>query len=280
MRRLSPLQIALGVSVGLHAALLALRFGAPETFNRVFQDTPLEVVLVNARSNERPTQAQALAQASLAGGGEAASGRASSPLPYSALTNAGDSAEESRRQIESLMQQQEQLMAQIRKEIAALPLPDPNRAAETPERQSQEERRRQLVKLLAEIERRISEENARPRKRYISPATREVAYALYYDNLRRRIEDRGTQYFPEAGGEKLYGQLTMIVTVHRDGSVVRTEIVQSSGNRQLDRRAEAIARGAGPFGPFDAQMRREVDQIVIVSRFKFTRDETLEANVR
>jgi len=280
VRRLSPLQIALGVSVGLHAALLALRFGAPETFNRVFQDTPLEVVLVNARSNERPTQAQALAQASLAGGGEAASGRASSPLPYSALTNAGDSAEESRRQIESLMQQQEQLMAQIRKEIAALPLPDPNRAAETPERQSQEERRRQLVKLLAEIERRISEENARPRKRYISPATREVAYALYYDNLRRRIEDRGTQYFPEAGGEKLYGQLTMIVTVHRDGSVVRTEIVQSSGNRQLDRRAEAIARGAGPFGPFDAQMRREVDQIVIVSRFKFTRDETLEANVR
>jgi len=56
--------------------------------------------------------------------------------------------------------------------------------------------------------------------------------------------------------------------------------VQSSGNKQLDRRAESIARGAGPFGPFDAQMRREVDQIVVVSRFRFTRDETLEANVR
>ena len=76
MRRFSTLQIALGVSIGLHAALLALRIGAPETFNRVFQDTPLEVVLVNARSNEKPLQAQALAQSSMAGGGEAAAGRA------------------------------------------------------------------------------------------------------------------------------------------------------------------------------------------------------------
>lgn len=280
MRRPSPLQIALGVSVGLHLALLALRFGAPETFNRVFQDTPLEVVLVNARSNEKPSQAQALAQASLAGGGEAATGRATSPLPYSAITNAGDSADEARRQIDSLMERQEQLLAQIRKEIAALPVPDPRASADTPDRAQQEERRRQLVKLLAEIERRVNEENARPRKRYISPATREVAYALYYDHLRRRIEDRGTQYFPEAGGTKLYGELTMVVTVHHDGRVVSTEIVRSSGNKQLDRRAEAIARGAGPFGAFDAQMRREVDQIVIVSRFKFTRDETLEAHVR
>ncbi|QHI99801.1 TonB family protein [Xylophilus rhododendri] len=280
MRRPSTLQIALGVSLALHGVLLALRFGAPETFNRVFQDTPLEVVLVNARSNEKPTQAQALAQASLAGGGEAAKGRASSPLPYSALTNAGDSADEARRQIDQLIQQQEQLLAVIRKEIAALPVPDPFHAADTPERLAQEERRRQLVKLLAEIERRINEENARPRKRYISPATREVAYAIYYDALRRRIEDRGTRHFPEAGGEKLYGELTMIVTVRRDGQVVATEVVQSSGNKQLDRRAESIARAAGPFGPFDAQMLREVDQIVVVSRFKFTRDATLEANVR
>ena len=280
MRRLSTLQIALGVSVGLHLALLALRFGAPETFNRVFQDTPLEVVLVNARSNEKPVQAQALAQSSMAGGGEAAAGRATSPLPYSALTSAGESADDARRQIDTLMQQQEMLMAQIRKEIAALPVPDPQHAAETPDKAAQEERRRQLVKLLAEIERRINEENARPRKRYISPATREVAYAIYYDHLRRRIEDRGTQFFPESRGAKLYGQLTMVVTVHRDGTVLSTEVVQSSGNKLLDRRAEAIVRGAAPFGDFDAQMRREVDQIVVVSRFKFTRDETLEANVR
>ena len=95
--RLSTLQIALGVSIALHALLLTVRFIDPERFNRVFEDTPLEVILVNAKTSERPDKAQAIAQASLAGGGEAAKGRATSPLPYSALTSIGDDLEEAQR---------------------------------------------------------------------------------------------------------------------------------------------------------------------------------------
>ena len=135
------------------------------------------------------------------------------------------------------------------------------------------------MKLLAEIERRINEENARPKKRYISPATREEVYAVYYDGLRRKIEERGTTHFPEAAGKKLYGELTMIVTVNHDGRVLDTEIVETSGNITLDRRAQTIARSAGPFGRFSAAMRRKADQIVVVSRFRFTRDETLETQL-
>ncbi|RYF66823.1 MAG: TonB family protein, partial [Comamonadaceae bacterium] len=145
---------------------------------------------------------------------------------------------------------------------------------------AQEEKRRQLVKLLAEIEKRINEENERPKKRYISPATREEVYAVYYDALRRKVEDKGTDNFPEQGGKKLYGELTMILTVNHDGRVLATEIVQGSGNPVLDRRAEAIARAAGPFGPFSTGMRSKADQIAVVSRFKFTRDQTLETSVR
>ena len=59
---------ALGLSVAVHAGLVGFRFAAPEAYNRVFQDTPLEVILVNARSQERPQEAQALAQVRLAGG--------------------------------------------------------------------------------------------------------------------------------------------------------------------------------------------------------------------
>ena len=136
------------------------------------------------------------------------------------------------------------------------------------------------MKLLAEIEKRINEENARPRKRYISPATREEVYAVYYDALRRKVEDKGTQNFPEQGGKKLYGELIMILTVNHDGRVLATEVVQGSGNRLLDRRAEAIARAAGPFGHFGPAMRAKADQIAVVSRFKFTRDQTLETSVR
>jgi protein TonB len=279
LKNLSTLQIALGASVAVHAVLLTVRFVDPESFNRVFQDTPLEVILVNTKTSERADKAQAIAQASLAGGGEAAKGRATSPLPPSALTEMGDAAEDAQRKIEAMQEQQTLLLAQLKKQLAALPPPDPKQPSTNAEAVAREQKRRQLIKLLAEIEKRINEENARPKKRYISPATREEVYAIYYDNLRRRIEDRGTQNFPELAGKKLYGELTMIVTVNHDGRVLDTEIVETSGVTALDRRAQTIARNAAPFGKFSDAMRKRADQIVVVSRFKFTRDEVLETKL-
>lgn len=277
--RLTTLQIALLVSVGVHAALLTLRFVAPESFNRVFQDTPLEVILVNSRSGEAPAKAQAIAQANLAGGGEAAQGRATSPLPPSAQVETGNASEESQRQIEQLQQAQQQLLAHLRREMALLPPPEPRRDAGTPEARAQEERRRRLIQLLAEIEKRINEENARPKKRYISPATREEIYAQYYDQLRRKIEERGTRNFPEQHGRKLYGELTMNVTIDAEGRVVETEVLRRSKSPVLDKRAVAIVHAAAPFGPFTKEMRRKADQLVITSRFRFTRDEALETSL-
>ena len=279
LTRLTTLQIALLVSVAVHAVLLTVRFVDPERFNRMFQDTPLEVILVNARSQEAPLQAQAIAQANLAGGGEAVAGRATSPLAPSPTVELGESPEEARRQIKELQEQQQQLLAQIRREVALLPPPDPAREAGTPEERAREERRRQLLRYLAEIEKRINEENARPKKRYISPATREAEYAIYYDALRRKIEERGTRDFPEYQGKKLYGELTMNLTVDADGRVVEADIVRSSSSRVLDRRALAIVRAASPFGRFSAEMLRQADQIVVTSRFRFTRDEGLETSL-
>jgi protein TonB len=279
LKSLSTLQIALGVSLLAHAAVLFVRIVDPEGFNRVFQDTPLEVVLVNARSNEKVDRAQAIAQASLAGGGEADKGRATSPLPPSALTSIGDAAEDEQKKIDEMQQQQMLMLAQIKKTLASMPPADPREVKTNPEAAAREQKRRHLVKLLAEIEKRINEENARPKKRYISPSTREEVYAVYYDTLRRKIEDRGTHNFPELAGRKLYGELTMIVTVNHDGRVLETEVVETSGNRVLDRRAASIARAAGPFGRFNEGMRRRADQIVVVSRFKFTRDDTLETRL-
>jgi protein TonB len=258
--------------------LLAVRFVDPERFNRVFQDTPLEVVLVNSRTTERPDKAQAIAQATMAGGGEAQAGRATSPLPPSMLAAVGDASEESQRKIEAMQTQQMMLLAQARQALAALPPPDPKQAADSPEARAREEKRRQLAKLLAEIERRIQEENARPKKRYISPATREEVYALYYDSLRRRIEERGTRNFPEVAGQKLYGELTLALTIEHDGRVLSAEVVESSGQQVLDRRAIGIATAAGPFGRFNEAMRQRADQIVVVARFRFTRNETLETS--
>jgi periplasmic protein TonB len=279
LAQLSTLQIAIAVSVAVHAAVLTLRFVDPEDFNRVFDDTPLEVVLVNARSEEKPQKAQAIAQASLAGGGEADKGRATTPLPPSATNQAGESMDDVHRQVQKMQDVQQQLLAQIRREMALLPPPDPSHGAMTEEEIQREEHRRQMLRMLAEIEKRINEENARPKKRYISPATREEAYAIYYDNLRRRIEDRGTRDFPELAGRKLYGELTMNITIDARGRVVEAEVVRPSRSDALNHRAVAIVRAAGPFGTFTEAMRRQADQIVVTSRFRFTRTEGLETTM-
>ena len=276
MRTFSTLQIALGVSALLHAVVLTTRFVDPQSFNRVFKDTPLEVILVNAKSNEKPEFAKAIAQSSLAGGGQQDRGRATSPLPPSTFTQLGDAVEDAQKKSEAMQEQQTQLLAQVKKQLATMPPPDPKVPSNDPVKAEREEKRKQLVKILAEIEKRINEENARPKKRYISPATREEVYAMYYDSLRRKIEDKGTSNFPEMAGKKLYGALTMIVTVNFDGRILATEVVETSGNLTLDRRAQAIVKGTGPFDKFSDAMRRKADQIVVVSRFKFTQDETLQ----
>jgi protein TonB len=277
--RLSTLQIALLASLLLHAGLLTLRLVDPDGFQRMFEDTALEVVLVNSRTKDKPLKAQALAQANLAGGGEAEAGRATSPLPPSKLLELGEDSESQRAQLAQLQNVQQQLLSQLRRDLALLPPPDLQRDMGMPDARDQAERRRQLVQLLAEIEKRVNEENARPRKRYVSPATREVVYAQYYDSLRHRIEERGTRDFPEFQGRKLYGELTMNIHIDQFGRVIETDIVASSGNALLDRRAAAIVRAAAPFGAFSAAMRQSAEVLVITSRFRFTRDEGLETSL-
>ena len=282
VKSLSTLQIALGVSIALHAALLTVRFVDPERFNRVFQDTPLEVILVNTKSTETPDEkAKAIAQASLAGGGELEKGRATSPLPPALVMKTGDAQddENERRQIESIKEQQTQLLLQTKKDLAAMPPPDLSVPSHLRAQTEQEERRKQLIKLLAEIERRINEDGEQPARRYISPSTREEVYAVYYDAMRRKIEKKGTLNFPQMAGKKLYGELTMTMTVNADGSVLATDVVQSSGNPMLDRWAQSLVQGAGPFDPFNEAMRGKADQIVVVSSFNFGRDDSLETKL-
>ena len=272
----STLQKALFISLVVHGALLTLRLAAPERFDRLFSDTPLDVILVNTSAKaDAPDNAQALAQTQLAGGGDLKSGRAASPLPTAANTALGDIAESMQRQLAAMRKEQSLLLAQVKNVLAQLPPPQPQKTQI--EQDEVEQKRRQLLKLLAEIEERINQDNARPRKHYVSPATKQVAYALYYDALRRKIEERGTRYFPtNNGGQKLYGELTMIITVNTDGRVLATEVVQGSGQADLDRRAQAIATAAGPFGEVNVEMRRQADQLAVVSRFIFSRDNTLQ----
>jgi len=271
---------ALGFSVLIHAVLIAWRFADPVSFNRVFEDTSLEVVLVNARSDSLPERAQAMAQVRLSGGGQSPGlQRATTPLPPSAVNESGTDIGAMQRQIEALKLQQMRLLTQLQQELSALTQENAGDNAQAPERQARQERRQQLTRQLAQIEPLVEKTQGGPRKRYLSPATREAVYALYYDKLRRTIETRGTLNFPQVGGQKLYGQLSMVITVDGRGQLVQTEVVKSSGQPLLDQRAVAIVRSAAPFDAFSANMRRQADQIVVVTRFQFSKDGNLETRM-
>ena len=284
-KSLSTLQWTLALSALLHAALLTVRFVDPEGFKRAFEQISLDVILVNASSDEAPDRdkAQALAQVNLAGGGESEDKNriAATPMVAMPTESDGDSVvNENKRRIDAMQEQQEQIMAQVRQQLAAMPKPDPLQLASDPQAQAQEDRRQQLSKLLAAIERRVQEENSRPRKRYLSPATLGVTYAQYYDAMSRKIEARGTANFPQVAGRKLYGELVMALLINHDGRILDARVVQSSGDRALDRLAEAIAQSSAPFGNFSAAMRKDTDQFDVTARFKFTHDQTLETTLQ
>lgn len=274
-RSLSTLQWALAFSVLLHAGLLTVRFVNPEALERMFRSAELEVVLVNAASEGVPDKPQAIAQVTLAGGGDAEEqGRiAASPLPATMQESDGDAlVNENQRRVDALMQQQVELLARVEAMLASLPKPDPERLAEGDEEATaQEERRQALLNMYAAIKLRIDEENSRPRKRFLSPATLGTTYAAYYDNMRQAIEKRGTERFPEAAGRKLYGELVMGILVNHDGRVLEARVERGSGKRLLDRQAEAIVASAAPFGEFTKAMRKDTDQFDVTALFKFTR---------
>lgn len=278
-QKFNTLQLALVFSLAVHGLLLMIRIVDPEGFNKLFKDIPLEVILVNAKSTEAPLKAEAIAQASLAGGGEVDKGRATSPLPPSPTAEVGNADDTTHKQIEQLHEYQQRILADLRSQLAAMPAPDPRKDQGSPSERAQEEKRRQLVDQLAEIEKRINEENARPKKRYISPSTREEAYALYYSRFKSKVEDRGTRNFPEFRGRKLFGDLTMIITVDSSGFILDTEVVNSSGNAMLDRQATAIVKASAPFGTFTSEMRRQADQLVITSKFRFSKDEGFQTTL-
>jgi protein TonB len=283
------LAIAVAVSVLVHGALLTVRFVAPDAFRFKPTDPGLEVILVNAKHDKKPLKAQALAQANLDGGGNADAGRAKSPLPNLQRVEEGDSIKTTQRRIAELEEQQRQMLAQsIRKTPFTVPqVTEKDKPRETPpDGADKEETAKALALAEAEINKRIELYNQRPKKTQITPSTQEVGYAMYYTTLQKRIENIGTLNFPQQGGKKLYGELVIFIPVFHDGTIYEREggprVEQSSNIPALDSAALRIVRRAAPFGKFPANMRSSGKDDVweIITRFKFTRDDALEAELR
>ena len=285
------LAIALAASVIAHGALLAVRFSAPDSFKFQPTDPGLEVILVNAKHDRAPVKAEAIAQANLDGGGNAQDGRAKSPLPNAGQTSNGEGLQAMRRRIEE-MERQQRMLAQISNKSPFVTAPAsedmPRRNPQLTDGKDVNQSPRELQRREAEISRRIEDENKRPKKTFISPSTREAGYAIYFDQVRQRIEKIGTLNFPQKDGKKLYGELTMSISIFQDGQIYKKDrdggisIDRSSGNPALDEAARRIVMRAAPFSAFSKNMRStDRDHVwVMTTRFRFTRDDGLEAQMQ
>lgn len=279
------LLIAFVVSLIAHAVLLLVHFVSPPA-PAAPSELGLDVILVNAKHDHPPVNAQALAQANLDGGGNADDGRAKSPLPDMRNVEDGDAIRQTRRYIEELENLQQHLISQTAKpssfSVAAnLDKTKTNVSQSQINGKDDTDANKALTRMAAEIAQSIRDQHKRPHKTFITPSTKAVGYAVYYKNMQKRIEQMGTLQFPEQHGQKLYGELIVYIPVFQDGTIYELEggprIEKSSGIVELDNAALTIVKRSAPFGSFPNNMRskEKEDVWVVITRFKFTRDADL-----
>jgi protein TonB len=275
------LTACVGVSLLLHALILTLHFKFPETLRWKSSQHPLEVILVNARTNEKPVRAEALAQANLDGGGNVDERRrAKAPLPVTEPRASGRDLIEARRRVEQLEEQQRRLLAKAQDASASVPpqATTPSPAADPSPQVSGRELADlsfAAMRLQAQIDKRVEEYQKRPRKRFIGARATEYRFALYEEGWRAKIERVGTLNYPAEARGKIYGSLRLTVTLRPDGTIDTVELDRSSGLKILDEAAFRILKMAAPFAAFPAEISKDTDLLVITRTWFFAQGDKI-----
>jgi protein TonB len=274
------LPVAIGISLVLHAGLLLVKFVPPD--GRIFENfaPPLEVVLVNSKSAQKPVKADALAQANLDGGGNTEQDRrARTNLPVIQDSTVEEVSLAARR-VEQLETEVQRMLTQLKSEKPVDPgaetRKEPREKIEGREAMEAEQRRLEIARLEAQIARQMDQYQKLPKRKFIGARAEGVVYAQYVDEWRQRIEKIGTRNFPEEAKRRgIFGSLLLTVSIRSDGSLEKVEVERSSGHEVLDRAARRIVMMSGPFQPFPQAIRREFDILSITRVWTFTRSDEL-----
>lgn len=274
------LQLAIAVSVLLHAMLLVVHFSSPNN-SASRRESKLEVVLVNAKSANRPNDAQVRAQSNLDGGGNTDENRVlASPLPPTVQQKTGDALIETKRKLQEAENRQRQLMVQAK----SIPVPaSPREARHQPEPTPQigldlANSALAMARLEAKIARESEAYNKRPRRNVIGVRAISAVEAQYVEDWRLKVERVGNLNYPEEARGKLYGTLVLTVELNPDGSLKDVEISKSSGQKVLDNAAKRIVRLAAPYGAFPADLRKDTDILVITRTWTFASSDKLRSD--
>ena len=258
------------LSVLLHVGLIAWQRTIPPV--PAPRPSELEIVLVNAGTESEPSQARLLAQMNVDGGGLARENYATSQLPQTGETTERVMIETLTKKRQQLEHEQQQLLTQVisqQKLAQGRPATTLSEANPRPGEDEQDQDSLILNSQITVLTDRIARENARPRKHFDAPSTRQVAFAPYIDQWRQRIEQVGTEHYPSGLEGKSYGTVQATLTIRADGSIADITINRPSNLPLLNQAVRRIAQLAAPFGPFPANMARQVDQIVLTRTWHF-----------
>jgi protein TonB len=276
------LTLALGISLLLHAGLLAIRFTPPDFIDKA-RERALEVILVNSKSKTKPDKAQAKAQTNLDGGGNTDEDRrAKTPLPPSPNTREGRELIEAQRRVAELETQAQQQMTRLKgdrtvsvdkSKVSPEAAPEPNVSGADLANSALA-----IARLEGQIARQMEEYNQRPRKKHIGARVEEYRVAQYVEDWRQKIERIGNLNYPDAAKGKLYGSLTLSVIIKANGDLKQVEVIRSSGQALLDDAARRIVRMAAPYAPFPPNIQRDTDELDITRTWTFTNADRLRAD--
>ncbi|QBM18773.1 hypothetical protein MARI_29160 [Marinobacter sp. JH2] len=261
------------MAVALHAiAVLGITF-APELPSSVAKT--MEITLSQFDDEQAPEQADFLAQTNQQGSGtENVPLEMTSPQPADvsqpevadvqpepktttepqpSQNRAVVQAENARRQV-----------SQQNDEVAPEPLP---RA----KRKSLMERSLEIASLEARFDAQQQAYARKPRvMRVTAASTLKSNNAWYVQNWVGKVTRVGNINYPtEARRAGIYGDLRMLVSIRKDGTIKEVTILQSSGSSVLDDAAIRIVRMAAPFAPFPESMREKADELEIIRTWSF-----------
>lgn len=267
------LAVAIAVSLGLHAALLATRFVAPDPARIASRDSPLEVVLLNASNRTVPLVPEVLAQVPMQAGGEHDRGRAVSWLPLEHPQ--ADGQERAAHPVHAKLadaagSQPGRSMLAVAQQPDAMPeMQDADHAAAR-EIADAAEATRAIASLQAQIARDIEEVSKRPKRLTFGVNAVGVSYARYVGAWADRIERLGTQHFPPDARGRLYDSLVVLAEIDRHGKVVAVRIPRKSRHEVLNRAARDIVLAGQPYDRFTPEMAEQGDVLQIVRTWTFT----------
>jgi protein TonB len=275
------LATAIGTSIVLHAMVLAIHFKFPLAPRLQSSEQRMEVVLVNAKTRERPMRADILAQSNLDRGGNVDERRrARSPLPVTEPKHPGRDLSEAQRRVRELEAKQQELLAMAREaqlKVAAPPAHSTpaEQTAPQPSGRDLADLALAAMRLQAQIDRQIDDYQKRPRKKFIGANAAEYRFAQYEEEWRAKVERVGTVNYPAEARGKLYGNLRLTVSIRPDGTVDSVELDRSSGLKVLDAAAFRIVRMAAPYANFPASIRRDTDLLVITRTWFFSQGDKI-----